>query len=607
MSLRTTVVLLVLVALAGGAIWWFTREGAGPPPRERRLLPGLVAGDVATVTVAAEVGDVPLRGTLTLSREGPSGWLVRVGDERPARAREDRVRAVLDTLRDGWVPRELAGASESDVGRYGLAAGQRVVVEVVTTGGGRRTIEIGAQVSENGFAARVDGRWPPVEIDRQIRDDLAAAADAWRETRLAPFDASMAQAVTVRFPGAPDAGFVARRESGAWQIREPALLEADQALVTRLAASVSALESRGPFRASSGAPGETLVRYEVEVSGASRPFVVEIGKERDGDLAPARDGEDPSWRAVSLAGLELIGQPMSQFRSRRLVPLDAGDVANVVHSRGEDVSLRLERIGTRMFFEPPEAWGWTLHGRRRSMPLDPVAQADFLQLLCTLEAAAFERGPPVVPDRTLVVRSRAGSEIKLGFGKDEAGRRPYSRFGPAGEGVVRSPDLAFLDRPYFALLAREAYTAAWFSLSAIEVEDAGGRKVRIDAVSTAGTEPDFVLSEPRGEAKRRVPREVANPATEKICLLTVDRFASHGGRASFGLDRPAYRIRWLDSGKSQGTPPDPSVGAWITWTVGPRGEGGLNAGEVSTCPELIFMTGPADVDPFLNLLDWAYR
>jgi hypothetical protein len=141
----------------------------------------------------------------------------------------------------------------------------------------------------------------------------------------------------------------------------------------------------------------------------------------------------------------------------------------------------------------------------------------------------------------------------------------------------------------------------------IEVEEVGGRKVTVFARSTAGNEPDFMLTHPRGDERRVVPREVANPVTDKICLLTVESFAGHGPAERFGLDKPAYVIRWLDSGKSQGVAPDSRVGEWVTWRIGPRGNDGLNHGELSLSPGLIFKTSARDLDPFLNLLDWAHR
>lgn len=201
----------------------------------------------------------------------------------------------------------------------------------------------------------------------------------------------------------------------------------------------------------------------------------------------------------------------------------------------------------------------------------------------------------------------AGAETKLLFGRDEDGRRAFARLGEAREGRVRAAGVAFLSKPYWDLLARQVHMAAWFSLWMIEVDEVGKRRAVIEAVGTAGSEPDFLLAIGAGGSKRRVPREVVNPVTDKICLLTVDGFVGHGPRDHFGLDRPQYVIRWRDSGKSQGVPPDKVSGQVVTWIVGPRGPDGKHAGEVDITPGLVFKTEGRDLDPFLNLLDWAGR
>jgi Domain of unknown function (DUF4340) len=619
-NLRTTVVLLVLLALAGGGIWWATRgDGGGgiAGPGSRRILPGLQAAEVTSITLVSERGDTLLKGSVTFTRGEDGGWTVRAGEEAPVRARAERVRSLLESLREAIWLRELTGASRDALGAHGLDPGRRVVVGLATSSGARRQLEFGAVVSEGGVAVRADGGWPPVEVDRQLLDEVIAEPGKWVETRLLPFDPGAAQAIRVTFPKSPEQSFRASREAGQWAIREPVLLRADQGLIMRLIASLSSLESRGPYEAEGAAPG-VLVRYEVEAPPRARPYVIEIGEGTRGDLVPAREGGTEAWRAASLAGLELVTRPAEHFRSRKLLDLEAANVQDVQVSPGP---LHLVRKGPQLFFEPPADWGWRFLGSVRSLPLDATAQADFLQALGELEAAEFEAGssasapttsrPAFEPTRTVVIRhgppGSPGSEIRLKFGADEGGKRAFARLADAREGSVKSTDLAFLEKPYWQLLARQAYNAAWFSFATIEVEERGKRRAVATAISNAGSGPEFVLTEPHGAERRRIPLEIIEPVTSKLSFLGVERFVAHGKPEAFGLDQPRWVVKWHDSAKSQGVAPDTRSGQWITWRIAERGADGGYACDLDTQPGLIFRVEARDLDPFINLLEWSAR
>src|SRR5262249_30131687 len=148
----------------------------------------------------------------------------------------------------------------------------------------------------------------------------------------------------------------------------------------------------GPFPAESrpGQPG-VLVRYEVKVTGREWPVVIEIGDAKSGDHVPVRAGGEKDWAALSLAGLELGTAPAGEFRSRRLLDLESADVQEVEVGPGP---LHLVRGGGgRLDFKPPESWGWKFMNKPRQLPLDPTAQADFLQALVELEAVELAAGP----------------------------------------------------------------------------------------------------------------------------------------------------------------------------------------------------------------------
>jgi hypothetical protein len=601
-------VLLALVAIAGLAIFWLNRGDGGPAgPGGRRLMPGLVTADVKTIQVRAERSGTSVPGSVTFAAD-PAGWTVRAADGPQRRARAEKVANLLQALREASYLSELGAAAKDQLTRHGLAEGQRVIVELRTADGRARTLELGAVVSQGGVAARVDGGWPPVEVDRQILEDVTAPPEVWFERRLAPFDSSVAQGVRVTFPSAPEKGFLASRESGQWAIREPALMRADQTLVARLLASLSALEETGAIASDTRPEPNVQVRYEVRVPGRASPAVVEIGDVREGALVAARGGDDPRWVAVSLTGLELIGQPVGEFRSRRLVESDLADIQEVEVTPGP---LRLVRKRDRLAFDPPKEWGWKTLGGPRQLPLDPSAQADFLQALTQIEATDFERGPAFEPETLLVVKSGAAgapkTEARFRFGKDEGGKRAFARLGDEQEGHVRAAATAVLSKPYWQLLARQAYSAMWFSFATIEIEEAGKRKAVIVARSTSGEEPDFDLAEPASQPRRHVPREIVNPVVDKLALLTVEQFVGHGDAAAWGLDKPKYIIKWHDSGKSQGVAPDPASGQWVTWRVADRGPDGRHAGDLDSQPGLIMKTETRDLDPFLNLLEWAGR
>jgi hypothetical protein len=547
---------------------------------------------------------------LTLARADDGGWTLRVGEEPPVRARAERVRTLLETLREAVFVRELSSASREALGKHGLDPGRRVLVELGTTSGAARGLEFGAVVSEGGVAVRVDGGWPPVEVDRQLLDEVGADAGKWVETRLVPFDPSAAQAVRTTFPKRPEASFRASREAGQWAIREPALLRADQGLLLRLIASLSSLETHGAFMPEGAAP-EVLVRYEVEVGGRARPYVLEIGDATRSDMLPGREGGATGWRAISLAGYELLTQPLGHFRSRRLLDLAGADVQDVLVTPGTAGPLHLVRKGPRLFFEPPTEWGWRFLGSTRILPLDASAQSDFLQALAELEAADLEAGGAFEAAGTVVIRhgppGTPGVETRLRFGADEGGKRAFARLGGTREGRVKSTDAAFLERPYWELLERRAYNAAWFSLATIEVDETGKRKVVIGAVGTAGNEPEFEVKSEGNGVRRRVPREILTPLTDKIASLGVERFVGHGKPEAFGLDKPRYVLRWHDSAKSQGVAPDSRSGQWVTWRVADRGADGMHACDLDIQPGLVFAIQGRDLDAIVSLLEWAGR
>jgi hypothetical protein len=537
-------------------------------------------------------------------------WTVKLGDEPPVRARAERVRSLLESLREGVWLRELASASKDALDKHGLHPGQRVLVGLTSPAGTVRGLEFGAVVSEGGVAVRADGGWPPVEVDRQILEDLTGDPSRWVETRVLPFDASAAQSIRVTFPNKPDASFRASREAGQWAIREPALLRADQGLVLRLIASLASLESRGAFEPA-GAPPGVLVRYEVEAPPRAKPYVVEIGDTSRGDLVPAREGGDGKWRAVSLAGFELITQPSSHFRSRRLLDVEAGNVREIQVARGGAPALHLVRSAGTLHFQPPADWGWNYLGAPRLLPLDASAQSDFLQALTELQAVDLESGGPFEPAWTVTVRHGATgaptSETKIRLGPDEGGKRAFARLADTREGRVKSADAAFLEKPFWELLARQAYTLMWFSLGSIEVEEVGKRKVVISPVGNSGAEPEFELTEPRGQARRRVPKDVLVPVTSKICFLSVERFVGFGKPEAFGLDKPKYVVRWHDAATSQGAAPDSRKGQWVTWRIGERGSDGTHACDLDCQPGLVFKVDGRDLDAMINLLEWVGR
>jgi hypothetical protein len=612
-SPRTTIVLLVLVALAGGGIWWATRGdggggGLGGTPG-RRMLPGLQSSDVTGITIRSERSDTGLKGNLTMTRAEGGAWTVKIGDEAPVRARAERVRSLLETFREGVYLRELTSASRDALGKHGLDPGHRVLVGLSSASGVTRSLEFGAVVSEGGVALLADGGWPPVEVDRQILDDLAAEPSKWVETRLSPFDASAAQAVRVTFPKNPEASFRASREAGQWAIREPALLRADQGLVLRLIASLGSLETHGMFE--STVPPGVLVRYEVEIPPRAKPYVIEIGDAKNAELVPAREGGDGKWRAVSLAGLELITQPVSHFRSRRILDIEAANVQDVQVLRGGAPALHLMRRGGRLHFEPPAEWGWTYLGAPRSLPLDASAQSDFLTALCEMEAVDLDSGGAFEPAWTVTVKhgptGAPVAETKIRLGPDEGGKRAFARLGETREGRVKSPDAAFLERPFWELLERRAYTIAWFSLGPIEVEEVGKRRAVISPVGNSGTEPEFELTEPAGQARRRVPRDVLVPLTSKIGFLGVERFVGYGKPESLGLDQVRYVVKWRDAATSQGAAPDSRKGQWVTWRIGERGPDGMHTCDLDVQPGLVFKVDGRDLDAMINLLEWVGR
>ena len=302
MSPRTTIVLLL--ALLGSRrrsdlVARPAATGARPRAGGRRLLPGLVTADVTEIVIRVRADRHPAFGNADARsrKDGPTAGLVQRRRLRAPRV-PGRTRAgLLEALREASFG---AGARrrrpEDALGRHGLEPGQRVARRSRDAKAARRDASSSAPSSaQGGVAARVDGGWPPVEVDRQLLEDVTGIRQSGgsrrgsrRSTRRPP------RACGSRFRRCRKRASSPPRESGQWAIREPALLRADQALVMRLLASLSALEAprsisiadRGRLRTSSCATRS-------QVAGRPKP-----GRRRDRRRARRRTRSRPIAEAI---------------------------------------------------------------------------------------------------------------------------------------------------------------------------------------------------------------------------------------------------------------------------------------------------------------------
>ncbi len=616
MSPRTTLVLVILLAVAAGVAWFVSRNEAPRTAEARRLLAGVTAADVVQVKIAIEGKP---DGTVLLRRAGAGdSWTLaetNSGGEMVRPARRRSVESLLDTLREASAVRVIAGASQDEPGRFGLAPGMRRSVTVTMKDGSNRTIWFGADVTDQSVAARVDDRWPPVEVDGQIVREVIKPAGDWLERHLVVVEPTAVRSVRVQSADPGIGSFTVAKESSQWILRAPSLARADQVRCDRLVATLSSLELQDADPAS-GAPGSRPATprlvVDVEAIGSESATTMEFGDSDHRGLVAARRKGDATWGFVRPLIVEALGRGAPDFLERTLVTQDSSRIRRVRVLRDGETLIDVGRPGAGpYFFAPPPEWKWPpVHGQVPKLTLDASAQTSFIDSLQRLSVTSVDAAVRVPSPRLTVIVDEAGAteadrlvSHQILIGGDDGGQRAVDVDGGRLTGTLKSSATDFLERPYFHLLARQANATAWFSILEVSIEEPGRRTVTMKAM----LQPDrTIVWKYKGQEGdwAPLPVEVSDPILTKVSLLTVKSFVSSRAVPEHGLDRPRLIVKWKDTiQQSEVKVNVDAPGQVMTWRVGARDGAGADFGEVDIHPGLVFQTEARDLDPFLNLLN----
>ena len=604
MSSKTTIVLFLALLLIVAAVKWNRRDAVPVDPSERRLVPAAMLREETTIRFRPGESRTPKSEAYELVRDRSGAWTltsasVLAGKSVPARA--DRCLSLVDVLRDAAFVRTLGSASADNPGAFGLLPAQGDVIEVAS-GASTSTLVFGFDVDGNGVAVRRGNDWPPIVVDKAVLDEARRPAAEWWERRMVASDSADVRAVTL-----VDGGVRTRlvRESGRWLIAEPVIGRADPARAERLAALAVTVAARDGTGAE---PPASAAKIDVVVDATGKPpatFHAAISERR---LWLRRAGET-SWAEAASEAPDVFSFRADDFRSRRVFPVEPGDLTSLEWTRPGASRVAFRRIGGQWFYEPPEDSGWTdLSMKRPLLALDGLSGPRFIESVLATEVEALHPSRPI--DRRWTVgwsASKGGSDTTRGgfsVGDGEDGTRHYVADDGAF-GTFRRNGLSAFDVPWWTLLAKPLNATAPWSITDVEVTDAAGRKVALRAVAARDGGFDYLLVAPESPDGRPAPRERADAVLGRIASLAARRFVGMNVAESAGLASPRLIVRWKDTVQrsERELVTNPKTGRWYTWRIGADdGEGGVFGDYPDSLPGLCFTTEARDLDPFLDLL-----
>jgi len=355
------------------------------------------------------------------------------------------------------------------------------------------------------------------------------------------------------------------------------------------------------------------VVYEVELVACDEEDAVTVRFGRvstQGRGVIARVAGSADVVLVDDAVVPFLRRPARHYRDRRLCPRASEAITRLAVSVEGRRTLELVRRGPFVQIvtdgERPE----------EAIPIlmDDELRSAFFRQLTELRVERYAAGlPDFAPELRVVVTYGGTSEEEevereLLFGAEVPEEGVPARVtGERGAGWIDPRGLAFLRKPWWSYARRFAGgSSAWFRIAALEVEDGGGRKARF--VGRPGPDGlELVLMED-GREQKAVPRQGENNlvdrAVEKLVHNRVKGFLGERGSVPDPAARPRLTVRWLEN-------PEGTVrriehqGRWRTWIVGQPDETGDYPAISDYLPELVFVVGHEDIEPFLQLLDFA--
>ncbi|MEY2742377.1 MAG: hypothetical protein RIS21_745 [Planctomycetota bacterium] len=604
MSSKTTVVLFLLLLAVVAAVKWTRRDAVPVDPSERRLVPAAMLRDAITIRFRPGESRTPKSDPYDIVRDASGTWrlesaAVLGGKSLPARA--DRCLWLVDVLRDAAFVRTLGAANVDNPGAFGLLPTQGDVIEVVAAGS-TSSIVFGFDVDGNGIAVRRGKDWPPVVVDKSVLEEARRPAAEWWERRMVAADSADVRAVTL-VDGSVRTRLV--RESGRWLIAEPVIGRADPARAERLAALAVTVAARDGTGVE---PPASAAKIDVVVEAAGKPpatFHAAVSERR---MWLRRFGET-SWAEASSEAPDVFSFRADDFRSRRVFPVEVGDLTALEWKRPGSARVAFRRIGGQWFYEPPEDSGWTdLSMKRPLLALDGLTGPRFIESVLATEVEGLHPPKPI-GDRWTVAwtASKGGADTTRGawsVGDGADGAVLYAAEDGAF-GTFRKNGLSAFDVPWWSLLAKPLNATAPWSITEVEVTDSVGRKVSLRAVSAREGGFDYVLATPESPEGRPAPRERVDAVLGRIASLAARRFVGMNAPQASGLSSPRLVVRWRDTiqRSERELVPNPKSGRWYTWRIGADdGEGGVFGDYPESLPGLCFTTEARDLDPFLDLL-----
>lgn len=406
MSLRTTAWLAVATAALAAFVWFHELRGEGASSAAGRLLPGLSADAVESVSLERE-GAPRLR----VARIA-GAWRV----VEPLSAPADP--AVVDGLTRALVELRSVGRIDDPVelAVYGLDPPESRLV--VVAAGRQHSLALGRQTptGENRYAS-IPGRDGEVELHMvPMATTVALDADlaALRDHRVLAFEPEDVERLRLA-ARAPDGGFEATLERGpeGWRIVAPAELAADDAAVGRLLSDLSLLRAEDFVDAPT--PGELRAleapAFVAVLEGGAEPLRFELAPTGEDERRLARGREGRVFR---------VRDALVRHLPTRLFALRAKQVLRFDPAEAERVEVRL---ASGEPFELP-AEQPLVERLSRLDAIDVVAEA-----LGPAEQAALGLEPARARVRVLAADGRTLADLRIG------------REGPEGGLVARAGEL----------------------------------------------------------------------------------------------------------------------------------------------------------------------
>jgi len=318
---RPTLVVLTIAALAMAAalLFDFNRPSTEEARRAREVLaPGIAARGAVT---RVEISRLATKETVTLERDGATGWRLATPDGR--RADGPLVEQLLGLLDFAQLERRVPGPLDAAALRtLGLDAPR------ARLRAGALTLDVGGDdPAHKGVYVRRAGDRDAFVIERHLVELVDVAPEAWVSRRLLLVeDRDGARTLALERPDAPPLALT--RAPGGWQLDDGRRAEPEPFDALLRALDAAPATSVLPRADAPAAPARLTLRRDGAVDAT-------LLATTDPACAPAETvaRSDGARLCVPAAALAPLLRPAATLSDRRLIPFSRDDITDVVLTR----------------------------------------------------------------------------------------------------------------------------------------------------------------------------------------------------------------------------------------------------------------------------------